>query len=83
MVRSVAGQTVRLWASVADEEIDTSDAVWSVDGDADWDRKFYAYTLTVYSNYGDTMLTNTVSDPNGAPSGFQPDPDQFVIYTGK
>ena len=27
--------------------------------------------------------TNTVSDPNGAPSGFQPDPNQFVIYTGK
>ena len=27
--------------------------------------------------------TNTVSDPNGAPSGFQPDPDQFVIYTNK
>ncbi len=27
--------------------------------------------------------TNTVSDPNGTPSGFQPDPDQFVIYTNK
>ena len=27
--------------------------------------------------------TNTVSDPNGTPSGFQADPDQFVIYTGK
>ena len=27
--------------------------------------------------------TNTVSDPNGQPSGFAPDPDQFVIYTGK
>ncbi|MBA3744370.1 MAG: ABC transporter substrate-binding protein, partial [Sporichthya sp.] len=27
--------------------------------------------------------TNTTSDPNGAPSGFAPDPDQFVIYTGK
>ncbi|WP_245541714.1 ABC transporter substrate-binding protein [Sporichthya polymorpha] len=27
--------------------------------------------------------TNTVADPNGAPSGFQPDPDQFVIYTHK
>ena len=27
--------------------------------------------------------TNTVSDPNGTPSGFAPDPDQFVIYTGK
>jgi ABC-type branched-subunit amino acid transport system substrate-binding protein len=24
---------------------------------------------------------NTVSDPDGTPSGFQPDPDQFVIYT--
>lgn len=27
--------------------------------------------------------TNTVSDPNGTPSGFAPDPDQFEIYTGK
>jgi ABC-type branched-subunit amino acid transport system substrate-binding protein len=27
--------------------------------------------------------TNTVSDPNGTPSGFQPDPDQFVIYTNR
>jgi ABC-type branched-subunit amino acid transport system substrate-binding protein len=27
--------------------------------------------------------TNTVSDPNGTPSGFQPDSDQFVIYTNR
>ena len=27
--------------------------------------------------------TNTVSNPDGSPSGFQPDPDQFVIYTHK
>ncbi len=27
--------------------------------------------------------TNTVSDPNGTPSGFEPDPDQFVIYTNR
>ncbi|GAA0629626.1 hypothetical protein GCM10009547_36620 [Sporichthya brevicatena] len=27
--------------------------------------------------------TNTVSNPDGSPSGFQPDPDQFHIYTGK
>jgi hypothetical protein len=25
--------------------------------------------------------TNTVSNPNGAPQGFEPDPDQFVIHT--
>jgi ABC-type branched-subunit amino acid transport system substrate-binding protein len=27
--------------------------------------------------------TNTVSNPDGSPNGFQPDPDQFEIYTGK
>jgi ABC-type branched-subunit amino acid transport system substrate-binding protein len=27
--------------------------------------------------------TNTVSNPDGSPSGFQPDPDQFEIYTWK
>jgi hypothetical protein len=25
--------------------------------------------------------TNTVSNPDGTPSGFQPDPNQFEIYT--
>jgi hypothetical protein len=27
--------------------------------------------------------TNTVSNPDGSPNGFQPDPSQFVIYTWK
>jgi hypothetical protein len=27
--------------------------------------------------------TNTTSNPDGSPSGFEPDPDQFVIYTWK
>jgi ABC-type branched-subunit amino acid transport system substrate-binding protein len=27
--------------------------------------------------------SNTVSNPDGTPSGFEPDPDQFVIYTNK
>jgi hypothetical protein len=27
--------------------------------------------------------TNTVSNPDGSPNGFQPDPNQFVIYTWK
>ena len=27
--------------------------------------------------------SNTVADPNGTPSGFEPDPDQFVVYSGK
>jgi hypothetical protein len=27
--------------------------------------------------------TNTVSNPNGTPSGFAPDPDQFEIYTNR
>ena len=27
--------------------------------------------------------TNTVSNPDGSPSGFEPDKDEFVIYTWK
>jgi hypothetical protein len=27
--------------------------------------------------------TNTVSNPNGTPNGFQPDPNQFVLHTNK
>jgi hypothetical protein len=27
--------------------------------------------------------TNTVANPDGSPSGFEPDPSQFVIYTSK
>jgi hypothetical protein len=27
--------------------------------------------------------SNTVSDPNGTPSGFAPDESQFIVYTGK
>ena len=27
--------------------------------------------------------TNTVSNPDASPNGFEPDPDQFVIYTNK
>ncbi len=27
--------------------------------------------------------TNTVSNPDGSPQGFEPDPDQFEIYTSK
>ncbi len=27
--------------------------------------------------------TNTASNPDGSPNGWEPDPDQFVIYTGR
>ncbi|HEX7374351.1 MAG TPA: pullulanase-type alpha-1,6-glucosidase, partial [Steroidobacteraceae bacterium] len=43
--------------------LDPATGVWSVTGDSSWDRLFYTYTLRTYSNYGDTILTNTVSDP--------------------
>jgi hypothetical protein len=26
---------------------------------------------------------NTTANPDGSPSGFEPDPDQFVLYTWK
>jgi hypothetical protein len=27
--------------------------------------------------------TNTTANPDASPNGFEPDPDQFVIYTNK
>ncbi|MGQ0623864.1 MAG: ABC transporter substrate-binding protein [Sporichthyaceae bacterium] len=44
-----------------------------------WDKEMGQGREYMYKYGG----TNTVSDPNGTPSGFQPDPDQFVIYTHK
>jgi pullulanase len=43
--------------------LDTATGVWSVTGDADWDRKFYTYSLSVYSPYPDAIVTNEVTDP--------------------
>jgi hypothetical protein len=53
----------------AERSGDGSNQTWN--GEQGQGREFmYKYTST-----------NTVSDPNGTPSGFQPDPTQFVIYT--
>jgi hypothetical protein len=63
--------------------------------DASLDQKF-AYTSTERGNtnwskdggQGREFMykyssSNTVANPDGSPSGFEPDPDQFVIYTWK
>ena len=63
--------------------------------DASLDQRF-AYTATERGNdnwnhnYGQGRefmykydSTNTVANPDGSPSGFTPDPNQFVIYTWK
>jgi len=44
-------------------ELDSATGVWSVAGDADWDRKFYTYTLRVFSYAANSMVTNEVTDP--------------------
>ena len=58
--------------------LDPATGVWSVTGDASWDRLFYTYTLKVYSNYGDTLVTNTVSDPYAVSGATQGDFSQIV-----
>jgi uncharacterized protein YvpB len=67
--------------------------VWQ--SDASLDQRFsYAATERTSDNwshdYGQGRefiykytSTNTVSNPDGSPNGFAPDPDQFIIYTWK
>jgi hypothetical protein len=67
--------------------------VWK--SDASLDQRFsYVNSERTGTNWDHNMgqgrefiykytATNTTSNPNGAPSGFEPDKDQFVIYTHK
>jgi pullulanase len=43
--------------------LDEASGVWSVTGDASWDRRFYTYSLDVYSYAVNGIVTNEVSDP--------------------
>jgi pullulanase-type alpha-1,6-glucosidase len=44
-------------------ELDPDTGVWSVEGTADWDRKFYTISLQVYSYAANAIVTNEVTDP--------------------
>jgi pullulanase len=63
------GVTVKVYdaaGTMIDEKpmtLDTATGVWSLAGDADWDRQFYTYNLSVYSPYPDAIVTNEVTDP--------------------
>ncbi|MCS7056419.1 MAG: DUF3372 domain-containing protein, partial [Thermoflexales bacterium] len=43
--------------------LDPASGVWSVTGDATWDRQFYLFEVTVYVPELDAVVTNLVSDP--------------------
>ncbi|MCS7060289.1 MAG: DUF3372 domain-containing protein, partial [Anaerolineae bacterium] len=43
--------------------LDPAAGVWSVTGDATWDRQFYLFEVTVYVPELDAVVTNVVSDP--------------------
>src|SRR5690606_6154450 len=43
--------------------LDEDTGVWSVVGDAAWDRKFYTIRLRVYSYAVDAIVDNEVTDP--------------------
>jgi hypothetical protein len=67
--------------------------VWK--SDASLDQRFsYVQSERTGNNWDHNMgqgrefiykytSTNTVSNPDGSPNGFAPDPDQFIIYTWK
>ena len=43
--------------------LDEASGVWSITGDASWDRKFYTISLNVYSYATNSIVTNEVTDP--------------------
>jgi len=43
--------------------LDEASGIWTVDGTAAWDRKFYTLNLRVYSPAVDALVTNEVTDP--------------------
>jgi pullulanase len=43
--------------------LDESSGIWTVAGDASWDRKFYTISLNVYSYATNSIVTNEVTDP--------------------
>jgi ABC-type branched-subunit amino acid transport system substrate-binding protein len=75
----------RLMAQLANGEVYSADA--SLDQRFSWTpAERYGQNWNPEYGQGREYMykytsTNTVADPNGTPSGFTPDPDQFVIYT--
>jgi len=43
--------------------LDPTSGVWSVTGDASWDRQFYLFAVEVYVPALDAVVTNLVTDP--------------------
>ncbi|MGC8798693.1 MAG: pullulanase-type alpha-1,6-glucosidase, partial [Chloroflexus sp.] len=43
--------------------LDPASGVWSVTGDASWDRQFYLFAVEVYVPALDAVVTNLVTDP--------------------
>ncbi len=64
------GVTLNLYSApdtLADQvamTLDDDSGVWSVTGDASWDRMYYDFTLEVYTYAESRVVTNTVTDPN-------------------
>jgi len=51
--------------AIASHDLDRDDdsGVWSVDGDATWDRDWFLYEVTVYTPDGREIVDNVVTDP--------------------
>ncbi len=77
----------RLMAQLANGDVYTADA--SLDQRFSWaPAERYGQNWNPEYGQGREYMykytsTNTVSNPDGTPSGFEPDPDQFVIYTNR
>jgi pullulanase len=58
--------------------LDETSGVWSVTGEASWDRKFYTISLKVYSYATNSIVTNEVTDPYSVSLATDSARSQFV-----
>ncbi|HEX6571294.1 MAG TPA: pullulanase-type alpha-1,6-glucosidase, partial [Steroidobacteraceae bacterium] len=79
------GVTVNVYDSPTDDTadvvpmtLDESTGVWSVSGTADWDRKYYTFSLKVYSYAANAIVTNEVTDPYSVSLAMNSVRSQFV-----
>jgi len=79
------GVTVNLYDDASDTTpepyamvLDASTGVWSVTGNASWNRKFYTISLKVFSYAANAIVTNEVTDPYSVSLATDSKRSQFV-----
>jgi pullulanase len=75
---NVYDSTTDATAEVFPMTLDPSTGVWSFTGPASWDRKYYTFSLSVYSYAANAIVTNEVTDPYSVSLSMNSLRSQFV-----